>query len=105
MFSYADVDGDGHISWSEFQTMINPPRPADQWATRPTMADLVEKTSLLHPHTLSATAILSSGAAHIPLSQIKPVLGMCKVGPLADSDTHISASWAQIGLPTPATRK
>ena len=27
MFSYADKDGDGKISYQEFQVMINPPKP------------------------------------------------------------------------------
>ena len=26
MFEFADVDGDGRISWKEFQVMINPPK-------------------------------------------------------------------------------
>ena len=38
MFSYADQDFDGKISWSEFQTMINPPKPP-----KPTLADLAVK--------------------------------------------------------------
>ena len=29
MFSYADKDGDGKLSYSEFQVMINPPAPLD----------------------------------------------------------------------------
>ena len=27
MFTYADKDGDGKISYQEFQVMINPPKP------------------------------------------------------------------------------
>ena len=37
MFSYADADQDGRINWSEFQTMINPPKPPpEQLQTQPT---------------------------------------------------------------------
>ena len=35
MFTYADVDCDGCINWEEFQTMINPPKPADQFEDNP----------------------------------------------------------------------
>jgi len=42
MFNYADKDGDGKISYTEFQIMINPPKPPEP--PRPTMADLARKT-------------------------------------------------------------
>lgn len=36
MFTTADADNDGRISWSEFQTMIVPrPGPGGTWASRP----------------------------------------------------------------------
>ena len=38
MFSYADQDCDGKINWTEFQTMINPPKPPEP--PKPTKADL-----------------------------------------------------------------
>ena len=44
MFTYADKDGDGKISYTEFQIMINPPKPPEP--PRPTMADLAKKTKL-----------------------------------------------------------
>ena len=30
MFSFADVDNDGKISYDEFQIMINPPKPSEK---------------------------------------------------------------------------
>ena len=42
MFIYADKDGDGKISYTEFQIMINPPKPPEP--PRPTLADLARKT-------------------------------------------------------------
>ena len=42
MFSYADQDNDGQISYSEFQVMINPPRPRE--TTKPDVAELYSKT-------------------------------------------------------------
>ena len=91
MFTYADADCDGRINWSEFQTMINPPTPSGQWATRPTMADLTQKTSLIHPHTLSVTSIMGQSEDNMAKNR-------SKVAPFEISDTHISASWDQIGL-------
>ena len=35
MFTYADADCDGCNIWAEFQTMINPPQPADQFMNNP----------------------------------------------------------------------
>ena len=57
MFSYADQDCDGKISWSEFQIMINPPKPPE--TPKPTLADLVKKNSAPKPQTLSVTKIIS----------------------------------------------
>jgi Ca2+-binding EF-hand superfamily protein len=37
MFTFADKDGDGKISYTEFQIMINPPKPPEQ--PRPTLAE------------------------------------------------------------------
>ena len=42
MFSYADKDQDGKISYTEFKIMINPPKPPEP--PRPTLADLARKT-------------------------------------------------------------
>jgi hypothetical protein len=44
MFNYADKDGDGKISYTEFQIMINPPKPPEP--PRPTLADLTKKTKM-----------------------------------------------------------
>ena len=44
MFTYADKDGDGKISYTEFQIMINPPKPPEP--PRPTLADLAKKTKM-----------------------------------------------------------
>ena len=38
MFDFADADGDGKISWSEFQIMINPPKPPQP--PKPSLLDL-----------------------------------------------------------------
>ena len=44
MFTYADNDGDGKISYTEFQIMINPPKHPEP--PRPTLADLAKKTKM-----------------------------------------------------------
>ena len=90
MFSYADADHDGRINWSEFQTMINPPKPAaiPQEKAKP------KKTVSIHPHTLSVTSILKQSDIKMPKTR-------SRVCPLEMSETHISASWAQIGLAEP----
>ena len=44
MFTFADKDGDGKISYTEFQIMINPPKPPEP--PRPTLADLAKKTKM-----------------------------------------------------------
>ena len=41
MFAYADKDADGRITWTEFQVMINPPKPPEP--VKPTLEDLAEK--------------------------------------------------------------
>ena len=46
MFTFADKDGDGKISYTEFQVMINPPKPPEP--PRPTLADLANKTKMEH---------------------------------------------------------
>ena len=57
MFSYADKDGDGKINWTEFQVMINPPKPPEP--EKPTLADLAEKIKSGKPQTLSVKKVLS----------------------------------------------
>ena len=54
MFTYADADRDGRISYSEFQTMINPPKPPEP--PKPSLADLslgARATKDPPPQTLS----------------------------------------------------
>ena len=41
MFLYADKDNDGKISWTEFQTMINPPKPPEP--PKPSLDDLARR--------------------------------------------------------------
>ena len=41
MFNYADADGDGKISWKEFQTMITPPKPPEP--PKPSLSDLASR--------------------------------------------------------------
>ena len=57
MFSYADQDCDGKINWSEFQTMINPPKPPKP--PKPTLADLAVKVKTEKPQTLSVSKMMS----------------------------------------------
>ena len=60
MFSYADQDCDGKINWTEFQTMINPPKPPEP--PKPTRADLAIKVKTINsekPQTLSVSKIMS----------------------------------------------
>ena len=44
MFAYADKDGDGKISYQEFQAMINPPKPPP--ATEKSRKSLVKKVTI-----------------------------------------------------------
>ena len=92
MFSYADADCDGKINWLEFQTMINPPQGVVQGTSK--QGRLVkEKEVTFHPETLSVTSMLrqSQGGRS------------SRVTPLEFSDTHVSASWSDIGLSVPVT--
>ena len=58
MFSYADKDGDGKINWSEFQVMINPPKPKEP--EKPTLADLEQRIhSERQSSSLSIKKVLS----------------------------------------------
>ena len=41
MFDFADKDGDGKISWKEFQIMINPPKPPEP--PKPSLLDLANR--------------------------------------------------------------
>jgi len=64
MFTYADQDRDGRISYDEFQTMINPPKPPEP--PKPTMADLTGLRQQRHqdpPATLSVTTMLTTTPA------------------------------------------
>ena len=54
MFHYADADGDGKISWKEFQTMINPPKPPEP--PKPSLADLASRVTKKEENHAPATA-------------------------------------------------
>ena len=84
MFICADGDGDGKISWSEFQTMIKPAKTSEQWAGNP-RSEVVNPV-VMHPHTLSVRSMMGD--------KVAPIL----------SETHVSASWTQIGLPDPSVK-
>jgi len=64
MFTYADADCDGRISWTEFQTMIIP-QPVSgngggaRWASRPTPGP----SKTVHPCTLSVSGLAMSRVA------------------------------------------
>jgi len=92
MFSYADADCDGKINWLEFQTMINPPQGVVQGTSKQGRV-VKEKEVTFHPETLSVTSMLrqSQGGRS------------SRVTPLEFSDTHVAASWSDIGLPVPVT--
>jgi hypothetical protein len=47
MFSVADSDRDGRISFREFQKMVNPPKPPE--GPKPTKDDLAKRFSQLSP--------------------------------------------------------
>jgi len=108
MFSYADQDCDGCINWAEFQTMVNPPKTTDQWASRPTKTNPADKINLplpvtvqVHPHTLSVSSIMHQSETNIPLSERKLFLNQSKVFPVTVKETHIPAKWNKIGLTNP----
>lgn len=70
MFTYADADRDGRISYTEFQTMINPPKPPEP--PKPSLADLDLASCLAaardrqprdrqgQPSTLSVTSLVTT---------------------------------------------
>ena len=74
MFTYADQDRDGRISYSEFQTMINPPKPPEP--PKPTMEDLtVARTKLLdQPQPLSVSRTFQAAACSPPHPQASSML-------------------------------
>ena len=72
MFSYADQDQDGRISWAEFQTMINPPKPPEP--PKPTLADLAVKIQKEKekPETLSVSKMMTESRETISISSNGP---------------------------------
>jgi len=76
MFTYADNDGDGRISYTEFRIMINPPKPPEP--PRPTLADLARKTRVekrkepeeLKPKEVQTPIIEESESRQSPVSTI-----------------------------------
>ena len=46
MFTYADKDGDGKISFTEFQAMINPPKPPTEPTTSLEQKPPVKKVTI-----------------------------------------------------------
>ena len=76
MFNYADNDGDGRISYTEFRIMINPPKPPEP--PRPTLADLARKTRVekrkepeeLKPKEVQTPITKKSSSKQSPVSTI-----------------------------------
>ena len=64
MFNYADKDCDGKISYLEFQTMINPPKPSKeaQIVRTPSVKRVTIKTT--EPEPLSVTNFMNGGNIH-----------------------------------------
>ena len=54
MFAYADKDGDGKISYQEFQAMINPPKPppATEKSRKSLMANEPGPSAVINHHHL-----------------------------------------------------
>ena len=59
MFTYADKDGDGQISYQEFQAMINPPKPPPE--TQKPQRSAVKRVTIqtTEPETLSVTNFIN----------------------------------------------
>ena len=66
MFSYADNNGDGLISYLEFQVMISPPKPilppkpSLEPCTRPSQSVKRVKIQTAEPETLSVTNFINT---------------------------------------------
>ena len=100
MFDFADADKDGKINWLEFQTMINPPQNGDKRTEYEVVKTERQETESeikvsLHPQTLSVRGILKQSDS----------ARKNQIAPLEISDTHISTSWSEIGLPEPASNR
>ena len=106
MFAYADADKDGNINWLEFQTMINPPQSRAEWTEKSGEKIVTEESETentvtdikvsFHPQILSVRGILKQSDSDVRKN---------KIAPLEFSDTHISASWTEIGLAEPETSR
>ena len=90
MFHYADADGDGKISWKEFQTMITPPKPPEP--PKPSLSDLASRVKeqeakvtitevetqeeLVQPLSVATVAdTVSSNCAEVSWSSVPVVRG------------------------------
>ena len=64
MFTYADKDCDGKISYLEFQAMINPPKPPPETQMRPTPPVKRVTIQTKEPETLSVTNFINTENNH-----------------------------------------
>ena len=67
MFSFADKDGDGKLSFAEFQIMINPPEPPEE--PKPLAAELGLAPQRSSPVILPASQLASPLLYTHPLQQ------------------------------------
>ena len=70
MFTYADRDGDGQLSYKEFQVMIDPPPPPQ--VARPHVSDLgMEPQVQLAPCNVSKLNKIASFRSSVQMIQVE----------------------------------
>ena len=82
MFSFADKDGDGKLSYAEFKIMIDPPQPPE--VPKPHITDLGLQPQVFSPDDPGPESILAS-----------PLLASSRVSSFFGSTTSISTHQSQ----------